>query len=156
MLIVLFLIAVVLLIAVIVGVATERKIKTFHIREMKCPDCGEYIGRFGDSSFRCIDCYLRIELDYGTPDKPNWNPRALPMILRRSVWANREDQVNKPRCERVIPFMDRWMTVNVLEGGLRSPSCSACGQNAYFNDPEHTAEDFDAAQPPVVSHTCGA
>jgi hypothetical protein len=32
--------------------------------------------------------------------------------------------------------------------------CEACEQEAYFNSPDRTAEDFEAANPPVLYHTC--
>ncbi len=32
--------------------------------------------------------------------------------------------------------------------------CGACSQEDYFNSPERTAEEMEAAQPPVLYHTC--
>lgn len=84
-----------------------------------CPDCQEKIGPPGLIFYGCLNCHLRIGLNYGTPDKPVPNPRRAPMILVRAYDANREDQLDKPRRELVIPYGQQFLSVKVLERGIR-------------------------------------
>jgi hypothetical protein len=66
-------------------------------RNVLCPDCGEFMGYSGQKSYSCVWCYVKIQLDWVTPD-----PYTAPMLLTRSIWANRADQVNKLRREYVV------------------------------------------------------